>query len=423
MGSDRAYRSAGGRPGAGPVLPSEREPVLDVLRGFAVLGILLVNIDYMRGADFLRLMAGEVLPTAAAPDRIAGFAVGWLAVGKFVSSFAIMFGLGAAVMAERARRSGRSPRGLLARRYLLLLPLGLAHMLLLFPGDILFVYGVTGLVLLAFVGVRARTALRWSVGLLVVIAIGTILSTSLALAPGSEADGEAPAAMTAFLEERRDEAVRAFTDGGYGDVVAAHAWESLLIQSGQLLTVPWILALFLLGYAVGRAGVLADLRGHRRLLRRAAAIGLGVGLPLNLAVGALGPLAMGAAFTPDGSAPLLVVVRAVALTVGAPLLATGYLSALALLSLRWGSSPRLAATGRMALSAYLLQSALALIVFAGFGLYERLSAAGALLVVLGIWAVLLVACPLWLRWFRFGPAEWAWRAATYGRWPALRAAR
>jgi uncharacterized protein len=79
--------------------------------------------------------------------------MGWLAAGKFLSMFAILFGIGAAMITERAVRVGRSPRRLLTRRYGLLVGLGLAHMVLLFPGDILFLYGVAGLVLLAFVGV------------------------------------------------------------------------------------------------------------------------------------------------------------------------------------------------------------------------------------------------------------------------------
>lgn len=106
--------------------------------------------------------------------------------------------------------------------------------------------------------------------------------------------------------------------------------------------------------------------------------------------------------------------------IGAPILAIGYLSALALLCLRIGPIRPLAAVGRMSLSAYLLQSVLALVVFSGFRLFDRLSPAQGMLVVLGIWTVLLVVCPLWLRSFRFGPVEWLWRIWTYGRRQPIR---
>jgi uncharacterized protein len=100
---------------------------------------------------------------------------------------------------------------------------------------------------------------------------------------------------------------------------------------------------------------------------------------------------------------------------GEPVLAVGYLCALALVCLRRGPIYPLAAVGRMALTAYLLQSALALAVFGGLHYYDRLSSTAVALVAVGIWAVLLVVCPLWLRRFALGPAEWLWRSLTYGR--------
>jgi uncharacterized protein len=204
-------------------------------------------------------------------------------------------------------------------------------------------------------------------------------------------------------------------------VIGANAWEALFIQLGQLVTLPWLLGLFLLGFAVGRAGWLADLAAHRAGLRRLALVGILVGLPLNLPLAASGPLGYDG---PQAAAaltePWLVGAVTGAQLIAAPLLAVGYLSALTLVFLRWRAPGPLVATGRMALTAYLSQSALALIVFAGFGLYGQLSATSSLIVVAGIWLVLLVACPLWLRTMRMGPAEWVWRALTYGRGVPLR---
>ena len=96
-------------------------------------------------------------------------------------------------------------------------------------------------------------------------------------------------------------------------------------------------------------------------------------------------------------------------------LAVGYLCALSLWLLRRGVISPLAAVGRMALTAYVLESALALALFGGLRLYDRLSTSAALLVVGGIWTVLLIVCPLWLGRFQLGPLEWLWRSLTYGR--------
>jgi uncharacterized protein len=144
-----------------------------------------------------------------------------------------------------------------------------------------------------------------------------------------------------------------------------------------------------------------------------------LGLPANIGLGLIGPIA---AFSAAPATEPIWMTRwaAFAQAMGAPVLAIGYASALALLFLRRAPFARLVAVGRMALTAYLLQSVLTLAVFAGLRLYDRLSTVSALLVVFAIWIVLLVVCPRWLRSFRLGPAEWLWRSITYGRAQPLR---
>lgn len=407
-----------------PTAPSEREPILDVLRGFAILGILLVNVEVMRGPEWLIRLGGDSLePPAALIDRVAQFAVGWLAAGKFVSSLAILFGIGAALIASRALQAGRSPRPLLARRYIWLMAFGLAHMLI-YPGDILFLYGVTGMALLFFVRLRVRTLLFWAAAILAaynVFGVSYLLSLSEVHAASG---GLEPAAggLDELAHTHYTEALTAYGTGAPGDIAAVHVTHALLLQGMQFLGLPWILALFLFGYAAGRAGVVNDLRAHRGLLRGGAGFGLGVGLPLNIGQGLAGPLANWG--PPPPSEPLWVTQWAmIGDLIGEPILALGYLCALALVCLRRGAISPLAAVGRMALSAYLSQSALALCVFGGLRYYDQLSAATALLVVFGIWALLLVVCPLWLRAFRLGPVEWLWRSLTYGRMQPMRVQR
>jgi uncharacterized protein len=418
-GSDSRERSFSRSPTPADVLhlnptpPSEREPILDALRGFAVLGILLVNIQVMKGPDwFVRVGGGSVPSPGDITDRLVQFAIGWLGTGKFVSSLSILFGIGAALIAARSLRAGQSPRLLLARRYVWLMVFGIAHMLL-FPGDILFVYGVTGIALLAFVRLRARAVLFCAVAIMLVLsALGVAYMTAQ-----PDADtyiNESPPAHSGniLLDEKRAETIAAFTTGSFRDIAAVHAWQALLLQRLQLTAVPLLLALFLLGYAVGRAGVLDDLGAHRKLLRRGAWIGIGWGLPANIGLGFGGPLA---GWGPPPQDEPLWVTHWITLGdfVGEPVLAVGYLCALTLFCLQRGAIQPLAAVGRMALSAYLLQSAIALAVFGGMRLYGELSPAPAALVVVAIWAVLLVICPLWLRWFQLGPAEWLWRSLSY----------
>jgi uncharacterized protein len=402
-----------------PTALAEREALLDALRGFAVLGILLVNIEVMRGSDWLVLMGGGAVPPADLAEGIVQFTVGWLATAKFISSLAILFGVGAGLIASRSAASGLPARPLLARRYLALMVFGAVHMLL-FPGDVLFLYGVTGFALLAFIQLDVRALLAVSASLLLIF-------TGLALAyrwtyPEVDASGAGDLGFESATGALREQTVAAYAQGTFADIVSAHVSQAVFLQSGQLFAVPWILALFLFGYAVARAGIAHRLSERHTLLRRGALIGLAVGLPANVGVGFFGALA-GFGARPELHAPLLTLWADAGQTLGAPVLATGYLCALALFLARRGTPHALVAVGRMTLTAYLFQSALALAIFGGLRLYDRLSSTSALIVVAAVWALTLWLCPLWLRHFRIGPAEWLWRSLTYGGWQPLRRSR
>lgn len=399
----------------GPTPAAQRVATLDVLRGAAILGILLVNIELFRGTRFYRALAGQ--PAAQPPaGEVVDFAVGWLVNGKFLSSFALLFGVGAAMIIERAHRRGRAPRAVLARRYAWLAVFGLAHMVLLFSGDILFVYAVTGALLLPFAHRSSRAALAWASGILaacLLIGVGAWVASQAVPAP-TAGDGAAAQPLQAFLAERADAAQHAFTQGGPAEQIAARAVEAAIVQLNQVVAVPWILALFLVGLAVGRSGVVWSLPRHRGWLARVAAAALPLGLVLNLPLGWTGALGG----SPAGSGSQVASLGLLSQLVGAPVLAVGYLSALAWLcqrprALRWLGPLR--QTGRMALTAYLLQSVLCTAVFVWFGVYGQLTQVEALGVVVAVWVVDVAVCTAWMRWFAMGPVEQLWRRLTYGR--------
>jgi len=404
-----------------PVAPSERQPALDVLRGAALLGILLVNVQLMAGPQLIEQLFGLRDVTASALERVLGGLIGWLVAGKFISSFSILFGVGAALIAERALARGRAPRRLLARRYGLLMLAGLAYMVLLFPGDVLFLYGVIGLVLLAFLRARDRTLSIWIVALL---ALSAVALTALSV---SEAGAGTDAATTELVATALADAELAYATGAYGGVVVWQAGQSLFIQSSALVSLPWTLALFLIGMLAHRRGLSLDPAGGRATLVRLARVALPVGLVLNLPLLLTGPVAETAS-TADVALPVLIG-AGIANAIGAPVLAVGYLSVLAVVVVDRGAERgirrRLAALGRIALTGYLLQSILALVVFFGFGAYGRLALLGEpilgmLAFVVSVWVALLAFAPWWTARFRYGPFEWLWRWGTYGVRPRMR---
>ncbi len=403
---------------AGPTPQSQRVDTLDVLRGFALMGILLVNIELFRGPVLFDLLAGRSADVSRA-DEIAGFLVGWLASGKFISSFSLLFGIGAWMILERARAAGRQPRRLLARRFAWLLVFGLLHMFLLFPGDILFIYGIVGLLLLLFVKRSTRTVLWWAGILLALNTVFLVASTALAGLAAATPEADAAAAeMAELFTGLSDRAAAAYGSGDVAAMASVRAWEVLVVQGGSMFVLPKVLALFLAGVAIGRSGLITDLTANRHLLRRASVVGLVGGLALNLPVGLAGTLG-GAAVGPDTDLGVgLLAAAGVGQAVGAPLLAIGYLSTLALACQNPTVLRMLGAvrdTGRMALSGYILQSVLTSTFFVWFGFYGRLSAVASLGVVVVVWIVMLTVCSQWQRRWGRGPLERLWRRLTYGR--------
>ena len=235
------------------------------------------------------------------------------------------------------------------------------------------------------------------------------------------APGDGPrgwdAIQTANFDPSRPEWIsaerRAAAEGPWADAAAFRivSWLYGLV----LLVLGWgfiVFGCFLLGAGLLRAGFFAPER--QRLQGRVAAIGLGVGLPLEV---------LGGVLVLGGGRPAMVAELVHGLT--GPITAVGFLAGITWLvstgrTAAWDAPVR--AAGRAALSVYLGQTVLGLMVFQwwGLGLFGSVPRPVMLLVAAAIWLVLAIAATLWLARFRFGPAEWLWRSATYGRWQPLR---
>ncbi len=395
-----------GTPGAlSPVRGGDRVVALDVVRGFAILGILLVNIEiFSQGLTF----GGR--PQSPAPDLFASALVQVFASGKFISTLAFLFGLGFTFQGMRAEARERSPTRLLVRRIAVLGLFGLAHAILIWSGDILLTYTLMALVLLLFRRQSPRTLLTWAgciLGAWVLILMVGVVFTALA---GPEVAAEAGAAAIPAIDAFAEQARAAYTSGSYPQMVAQRLRE-LVSAAFAMFFVGWfVFPMMLAGAAVARAGWLADLEAHRPALRRAAVIGLGAGLPLNIAYAAF------SAMDPGGVGPFALAGLACWST-GAPALSIGYMASVTLFTLsRPGSAiaARLAAVGRLALTNYLAQSIVMTAIFYGLGLYGRIGLVPSLGIAVAFLALQVYASPRYLARFSAGPAESLWRRLTYG---------
>ncbi|MFD5098354.1 DUF418 domain-containing protein [Streptomyces albidochromogenes] len=393
-------RGAEGAAGDPAVPPQPRSRVLEVdaLRGFALLGILLVNTLTMAGTQ--GVLGGR---PSAAVDGVALWLVDFLAQSKFYLLFSFLFGYSFTLQAASAERAGARLGPLTTRRLLGLFVLGALHAVFLYVGDILTTYALLGLILFAARRATPERALRaalWVWGsfgslLLLLGALGT-------LAGPDDAAAEAAAAREAA------ELTAAYR-GGFGDVVGANVGQLPLAVVALLVTSGFVVAAFLLGLSAGKRQWLTRAGGAS--LRRVLVAGLCVGLPTAAfaASGAAGPL--------PARWELLAAMTGV---VTAPALSAAYVAGLLL----WFGTPSgaraaglLAPAGRMALTNYLTQSLVMALIFTGYGLglYGRTGIAVPLAVALLLYAAQLALSARLVRRHRLGPVEWALRAFTHLR--------
>ena len=386
----------------------ERMAVLDAIRGVAVLGILLINIDALSGYGFTPESSHTILPTPGG-DEAAWFFLATLVEAKFYSLFSFLFGVGFAVFVQRAARRGGDPAGLFKRRLMGLLLIGLVHTLLIWFGDILVTYAILGFALVPFLHRSDAVVLRWAA---VMLLAPIVLYAALFVAAGQPSPPPAASEAEA-LPPVLAAAAQSFGHGTYIQVVRGNVVFTVanVIRRLMLMFFPRVVGMFLLGFYAGRNNLFARLDEHRRLVRNVFIVGMAAGLPLALAGWALGESVVGPP-TAHG------LVETTVKSIGVPLLALGYAAGLWLLFAR---APKLlnalAPAGRMALSNYLMQSVAGVIIFygLGFGLFGRLSLSAAVIGACAFFALQLLVSRWWLARANFGPAEWVWRMFTYRR--------
>jgi len=399
-----------------PVTAGQRLETLDVLRGFALLGILAMNIRAM-AAPFSAYMNPTVLFPYEGVSRAAYVFTSVVFDLKMMGLFSMLFGAGVLLYAAKPTEAVRVARGLWFRRMFWLLVIGLVHAYLIWDGDILVPYALTGLILLWWVRRLPAPAL------FAMAATWLVIGGALGLGMGAmfdsmPADEKAEAmAMWAPTPEQVQEQVAALR-GSYPEVVAHRA---SFVAMGQTMYYAlfffWrVGGMMMLGMALLKWGFLD---GRLPASRYAAVAAFCVPLGLGLAWVGINAVELVNFNMPDRSVPDLWNYY------GAVFASVGYAAAFIYLikkGLLGGLRRRLAAVGQMAFSNYLMQSIVTSILFLGWGfnLAGRFDYAAQLLIVLAIWLVQLIISPIWLQHFRFGPAEWLWRSLTYWKRQPMR---
>jgi uncharacterized protein len=400
---------------------NDRIEFLDALRGVAILGILPVN------AAFFAYPATVAAEPAYGGSPAAAHAVRFLFEGKFHTIFALLFGVGMAVLWKRAGETGRRWGPLVARRLGLLFVLGCAHALLLWYGDIVACYAFLGLALCWTPGRSPGSLRRWGAVLIALplpllgIGMALLVPGMVVELPDGRHGAWSPGSWSGFGGELArfdpDFEIAVYRDGSFAEATALRGttWAAWTVLEFPLWG-PRVAGLFLVGMALAREGwfLAPGSEEGRRRFGRMLRWGLAAGIPLTVldlvlrlsapgdtaarigaeAANYVGSLGLGAAY-------VALVARACAARPGAAAIRA------------------FAAAGRMAFSNYLVQSAAMTLVFygSGLGFFAAVDRRTLLAIAAALALTQVAGSVLWLRRFRMGPVEWAWRAFTYLRAP------
>jgi uncharacterized protein len=401
--AERGLRHPAGA-AAGPVAPSDRIAAIDIVRGIALFGVMAINVvTVFRVSIFERFLPARYLPIRPDDTGLDRAFESILMIGidlKAFALFSLLFGIGLAIQHDHLAADPRRAM-LFVRRLAFLTLIGLAHLVLIWNGDILFEYAIAGFVVLPFLFLPSRAPAIAGAALLILFVVSAFLPMIVAM----------PSRL--WMAQNVEDAVRLYGSGSFAEVLAFRIHELPGFLPLHVAIFPRTVALMLIGAALWRAGVFKTGSRASRSLLPAAVIGIiaGGGLSAAHENGWLGL---------DWQADLALERLATVLLAGcygaAIVLATDRLIGRKVLA--WA-----APVGRMAFTNYLLQSVIFGWLFYGYGLglFGKLGVADALAIGVGVYVLQVAFSAWWLKHYLFGPMEWLWRSAMYGkRQPFLR---
>jgi len=391
--------------------PEKRIISIDLLRGFAVLGILIMNVQSMSmiGAAYINPTAYGDLTGLNKWIWISG---NLFADSKFMSIFSMLFGVGIILFTERALQKGRRAGPLHYRRNFWLLIFGMIHAYLIWYGDILVAYSLCAFLAFVFRKLKPRTLIISSILFFIVPIIFTVGSGSTIQTWPEEAYNQNMESWMP-LQETIDNEITAM-QGSWMDQMDQRVSDTVFMQTFLFFwqTFWRVMSMMLLGMALYKWGIFTAKKSNLFYIKMtiiALVVGFfftGSGIVQN--------------FRHSWSMEFSMFAGSMYNYIGSVGSALAYI-ALAMLLAKSAKFIKLkhvvSSVGKMAFTNYILMSVLGTFIFYGFGLgiFGQVERTGQILIVFGIWIVLLTISPLWLKSYRYGPLEWLWRGLTYWR--------
>ena len=401
---------------------------MDVLRGFAILGIFIANLGsgfsfYSEDAH----LSGPLL--APGVDPTMTFLHHMLIEGKFYSIFSLLFGWGIALQIKRGMAKGVDAVPTVRRRLGFMLLLGFVH-LIIWPGDIVFFYALLGFLLLPLRKFSNKTLLITGI----ILVLSPILLYWLKMTfhelnyPAEkfrDLGNWADVKLNPQLKDIKSEAeyMELMKNASWFDILKGNM-AGFFYRYGYLFYVsriPKVLGIFLIGYVVGRSDFYRNILQHKKILYWVIGIGLVIGLPANYMLAHYMSKFEGDYYNLKTKG----LYQTIFYALGVAQLAMAYV-ALFMLSFQTAAGKKilsvLAPVGKMAFSNYILQSLVGNFVFLGPGLGYGGQVGPLWYTILGIgfFIIQIILSTIWLKYFNYGPVEWLWRSATYKKWQPMR---
>jgi uncharacterized protein len=389
-------------PHPAPTDPGQRILSIDAVRGFALFGVMLVNM-YNFGA-WSPEWTGSL-------DRIFSTLMHSVFETKSLRLFSILFGFGFALQLAKIMSDPESSLWIYIRRLLILFVFGMAHALI-YDGDILMQYAMLGLILVAFQNFPEKVLLTLSLGLLLAFPLGNLVHEPDYEDVLNEAEDRLPLSVQREDHPYLGSPMEVFEENI--EAIPPRIWEDLHAPESSLV----IFSMFLLGFWLGRTRIIQDDSQHLPLIRRVLFWGAGLGIVAAVLEGWLQHRFGYAVYSGNEASPGIRFMGDLLFTYGSTALALAYGAGIILLSRKPGWETILRpfqSLGKMALTVYLSGSLLFTTLFYGwgFGQLNLLGPMATTLYAVLFFVVLSIFSRWWLSRFRFGPAEWLWRSLTY----------
>jgi len=400
-----------------PLPVNERIATLDIVRGFALLGMLIVNMPGFSTSFFAGADGSEMWPSLL--DQRAAMVRDMLFAGKFNSMFSLLFGIGFTIQLDRLlERTPERAVAIYIRRLLALMAFGLVHTIVFWNGDVLHIYALLGFGLLLLRNVSDRVVYT----LIGACLLYPVVSGALRIFVMTP---DVVAMQVLHMQAWEASNNLAYGHGSFPAAVLEHAREAVYFYTdpfmlwGALGFYVQITTTMLIGFLIGRNGWVRRIPELMPPLKRSQWWALGVGLSSALIFGILSELDQPPA---PSLAKIVVAVTYVLSRLGMMMFYVLTIARVAQVPSWQRRLGPMAAAGRMPLTNYLMQTLIATTIFYGwgFGLWNKVGPAAGMLLAFAIFFIVQVPLSVWwLRNFQYGPMEWLWRLATYGHRPAM----